>query len=53
MKKGTLNKLNTVFTRFMEHYEYAPDGKRAKNAALKFIEVVDASRAEIEEYAKA
>lgn len=53
LKKGTLNKLNTAFTRFMEHYEYAPDGKRAKNAALKFIEVVDASRAEIEEYAKA
>jgi len=53
LKKGTLNKLNTAFTRFVEHYEYAPDGKRAKNAALKFIAIVDAARAEIEEYAKA
>lgn len=53
LKKGTLNKLNTAFTRFLEHYEYAPDGKRAKNAALKFIAIVDSARAEIEEYAKA
>lgn len=52
LKKGTLNKLNTAFTRFMEHYENAPDGKRAKNAAMKFIAVVNAVRAEIEEYAR-
>lgn len=52
LKKGTLNKLNTAFTRFMEHYEYAPDGKRAKNAAMKFLAVVNAARAEIEEYAR-
>jgi len=53
LKKGTLNKINDAFIRFVEHYENAPDGKRAKNAALKFIAVVDAARAEFEEYAKA
>lgn len=50
MKKGTLNKLNTAFNRFMEHYEKAPEGKRAKNAARKLVEVVDAAREAIEAY---
>ena len=50
MKKGTLNKLNTAFTKFFENYEKAPDGKRAKNAARKLVEVVDAAREEIEAY---
>lgn len=53
LKKGTLNKLNTAFTRFMEHHEKAPEGKRAKNAARKLVEVVDAAREEIEAYVEA
>lgn len=51
MKKTTLNKLNTAVTKFVEHYEAKPEGKRAKNAAVKLLATVDAAREELEAYA--
>jgi len=47
MKKGTLNKLNTAVTKFVEHVSTNPTGKRAKNAAEKLIATFDAAREEI------
>lgn len=51
MRKTTLNKINTAMAKLVEHHEKAPEGKRAKNAARKLVEVVDAAREEILQYA--